>query len=491
MTQAATLLKRLVIVVIVVVGGGLFDDTNSVARIAVIVSTLVVVVVPLSVLHQPSGGGPSRPWKHYCHDNNNNNNNDKTSFYRQQTLLLADCISEWNSGDSDDYNNNVFSQSSSRSCCNNMSVVWDVVIVGGSSAGLSAALSLGRSLRRVLVVDANQPCNRFSTISSHNLLGWDGVSPSEIIQRSRDNIAQYPTVQIWDQSVVQQQIISVTQQQHEEDEDDNKNNNNNNKSFRFVVTILRQKEEQGSEKFVVFTRSLILATGVTDIVPKSILGLSDCWGKSVLHCPYCHGYEFRNQRTALWMNTKQLCQMAPILRVMTNDLCVVGKSRWYNDSTNNNNNNNKEERLLWEQLDSHNITVYEEDIVEIKHVDGKMTFIVLQNGIVLPMEALYIRPPMQQTFLPLIIQLSHNNYYLQTKEQQSQQQSQQQQEELVMDDMGYIQVDLDTQKTSIEGIMACGDCTTPNRALSIAIASGTKAAKMLNYELSRTDWDRG
>jgi thioredoxin reductase len=219
----------------------------------------------------------------------------------------------------------------------------------------------------------------------------------------------------------------------------------------------------------VFTRSVILATGVTDMLPKSIPGLYECWGKSVIHCPYCHGYEFRNQRTALWMDNKQLWQMAPILRTMTNDLCVVGK--------NGTSDTNRTDEWLWEQLQSHNITVYEDNIVEIKHVNGKMSSIVLQNGIVLPMDALYVRPPVQQNF-PLLVLVGHNAL------------QQVDQTELVMDDKGYIQVDPDTQKTSIEGIMACGDCTTPNRALSIAIASGTRAAKMLNYELSMKDWEK-
>lgn len=239
----------------------------------------------------------------------------------------------------------------------------------------------------------------------------------------------------------------------------------------FAVTVSRRGPDDDDDGLgptqVVSSRSLILATGVTDLLPDSVPGLSDCWGKSVLHCPYCHGYEFRGRRTALWMSVGQLWQMAPIVRTFTsNGLCVVGWNEISNDSQKDG-EGNYDADVLRRQLELHDIAVFEESIAEIKHRGGVMTSVVLRDDTELPMDALYIRPPMRQNIPDF--RLSGRG-------------------RLVMDDRGYIQVDPDTQKTSIEGVMACGDCTTPNRALSIAVASGTKAAKMLNYELSMEDW---
>jgi alkyl hydroperoxide reductase subunit AhpF len=236
------------LLLLVIVFAGLQD--YNVPRMVVVISALVVVS-----LSQQSGTS-------FIRDTNNFSQTKSRNIWQ----MLKDTNSESNS---DDHSNNIkhLPRRSSSS-----SVVWDVLIVGGSNAGLSAALSLGRSIRRVLVVDASQPCNRFSIESTHNLLGFDGVPSSVIAQRSRDNVAHYPTVQIWDQAVVQRVVTP-----HQFNEGD-----------RFVATISRQQEDDGEEghsKHVVYTRSLILATGVTDILPNSIPGLSECWGKSVIHCP--------------------------------------------------------------------------------------------------------------------------------------------------------------------------------------------------------------
>lgn len=110
--------------------------------------------------------------------------------------------------------------------------------------------------------------------------------------------------------------------------------------------------------------------------------------------------------------------------------------------------------------------------MEVKHSDGLIESVVFQDGTEESMNALYIRPPFQHNFSVDQLQLLHPR-----------------QDGLPVNEAGYIIVDPKTQKTPIDGVMACGDCTTPNRALSIAIASGTKAAKMLNYELSLEDWD--
>jgi thioredoxin reductase len=134
----------------------------------------------------------------------------------------------------------------------------DVIIIGGSYAGLAAALQLGRARRSVLVLDAGQRRNRFVT-SSHGFLGQDGQSPEVIVERGRVDVRAYPTVALREALVTEARAIDGG----------------------FAV-------RDGAAEHR--ARRLILATGVADELP-AIPGLSERWGKTVFVCPYCDGYE--------------------------------------------------------------------------------------------------------------------------------------------------------------------------------------------------------
>jgi thioredoxin reductase len=136
---------------------------------------------------------------------------------------------------------------------------FDVVIIGGSYAGMSAAMQLARARRRILVVDGGMRRNRFAA-TSHGFLGQDGRSPDAIAAEGKRQLLAYPTVQWLDGEAMQ-----VTQAPD-----------------GFAV---RTKAGQ-----LVRTRLLVLATGVVDELPE-VPGLAERWGKHVFHCPYCHGYE--------------------------------------------------------------------------------------------------------------------------------------------------------------------------------------------------------
>ena len=136
----------------------------------------------------------------------------------------------------------------------------DVIVVGGSFAGLSAALYIARSKLSVLVIDAGKPRNRFAE-ASHGFLGQDGAKPAEILDTARRQLLTYREV-----TFVQGEAAEA----HRRD-------------GAFSVKLATGEE---------FTaEALVLATGVTDRLPD-IPGLAARWGKSVAHCPYCHGYEF-------------------------------------------------------------------------------------------------------------------------------------------------------------------------------------------------------
>jgi thioredoxin reductase len=142
---------------------------------------------------------------------------------------------------------------------------YDVVVAGGSWAGLSAAMQLARARRRVLVVDAGRPRNRFAH-RSHGFLGQDGRTPAEILETARAQVLAYPTAAL--------RRDEATRAVRRDGGD-------------FEVALA-----SGSS---VRARRLVLATGIVDELP-GLPGLRERWGVSVLHCPYCHGYEVADRR---------------------------------------------------------------------------------------------------------------------------------------------------------------------------------------------------
>lgn len=139
----------------------------------------------------------------------------------------------------------------------------DAIVVGGSFAGISAALQLARARRRVAVVDAGSPRNRFAQ-ASHGFFGHDGRAPLDLIAQAREQLLAYPTVRF----VAAQALEAAPQGEG------------------FALAL------DNGERLV--GRRLLLATGVRDLLPE-LPGLAERWGQSVAHCPYCHGYEFDRQ----------------------------------------------------------------------------------------------------------------------------------------------------------------------------------------------------
>lgn len=139
----------------------------------------------------------------------------------------------------------------------------DAVIVGGSFAGLSAALMLARGHRKVLVVDAGLPRNR-NAAHSHGLIALDGMPGSEVLAQARAQLLAYPTVAWWDGQV----------------ED--------------ATPLAGGWEVALADGHRASARGLVLATGVADALPE-LPGVAERWGHTVMHCPYCHGYELGRQ----------------------------------------------------------------------------------------------------------------------------------------------------------------------------------------------------
>jgi thioredoxin reductase len=163
----------------------------------------------------------------------------------------------------------------------NRNNVADVIVVGGSFAGHGAAIQLARARKAVLLIDAQRPRNRFA-MAAHGFLGHDGRAPAAIMQDASAQLLAYPTAA----------IVHATVQSVQRDD------------ALFTLTL-----EDGSLRQA---RRLVLATGVTDTLP-AIDGMPERWGRTVLHCPYCHGYEVAGQPLGIIANHPMSAHQAALI----------------------------------------------------------------------------------------------------------------------------------------------------------------------------------
>lgn len=291
---------------------------------------------------------------------------------------------------------------------------FEVIIVGGSYSGLSAAMSLGLSLRQVLVIDSGLPCNR-QTPHSHNFITHDGEKPAVISAKAKIQVDFYDTVQFYNGLA-----INMTKTEN-----------------GFEI-----KTEDG-ETFT--SRKILFATGVKDLLPE-IKGFVDCWGISVLHCPYCHGYEVKKETTAIIANGEIGFEYAKLISNWTKDLKLLtnGKSTLTSEQT--------------QLLKKHQIEIIEEEIDSLEHEKGIIQKIIFKNQSTIEAKAIYHRPPFEQ-HCSLAETLGCE-----------------------LTEQGLIKVDM-MQKTNIAGIYAIGDCVIQARSVAMAVSSGSFAGASINKEL--------
>ncbi|MDQ4138930.1 MAG: NAD(P)/FAD-dependent oxidoreductase [Bacteroidota bacterium] len=291
---------------------------------------------------------------------------------------------------------------------------FDVIIVGGSYAGLSAAMSLGRALRNVLIIDSGKPCNQ-QTPHSHNFITHDGKTPAQISALAREQVARYETI-----------------------------------SFYQGLAVSGVKTDEGFEittesKEVFTARKLVFATGLKDIMPD-LPGFAECWGISILHCPYCHGYEVKNLKTGLIGNGDAGFELVKLISNWTKDLKLFtnGKSTLRAEQTT--------------KLEKYNIPIIETEIQSFQHEQGKIRCVVLKDQSEVPLNAIYARPPfVQHCTIPLELgcEVTESNL---------------------------LKVD-GFQRTTVAGVYACGDNSMFGRAVSSAVASGTMVGAFVNKDL--------
>lgn len=283
------------------------------------------------------------------------------------------------------------------------------MIIGGSFAGLSAALYLGRARRSVVVVDGGKPRNRFAH-GAHGLFGHDGRAPADILAAARSQVAVYPTASV---------IEGVATQA-------------SRKSNGFTVTLASGE--------VIGAARLILAYGVSDDLP-SIPGLAERWGRSVIHCPYCHGYEFSDQRLGvLYTMPESLHQATLVAEWGPTTLFLNGAAEPDDDSA--------------AELRARGIAIEPAPVRALRGDGERLSSLELEGDRRVGVDALYVGP---RTRLNSDIA---------------------QELGCALDEgsMGAIVRTDDAQATSVDGVYAAGDITRFANNLTWASASGIMAA---------------
>jgi thioredoxin reductase len=283
---------------------------------------------------------------------------------------------------------------------------YDIIIVGGSYAGLSAGLQLARARQKVLVIDAGQRRNRFAA-TSHGFLGQDGRAPGDIVNDARAQLMDYPTVE-W--------------------ASDNATNAARDANGFVIETARRQRYS---------AKRLLLATGVIDELP-GVPGLAERWGKSVFHCPYCHGYELEQGPIGVLATSPMSLHHALMLpdwgptTFFTNG--VFAPDHEQQDS-----------------LAQRAVTLVTE---RVERIEGDRADVMLADGQLITVDGLFVLPHTRVAG-SLATSLGCN-----------------------FEDgpLGaFIQTDPMTRETSVPGVFACGDAAMPFGSVALAVGDGVRA----------------
>ncbi|MEW2060409.1 NAD(P)/FAD-dependent oxidoreductase [Streptomyces sp. NPDC007002] len=298
---------------------------------------------------------------------------------------------------------------------------YDTVIIGGGPAGLTAALTLTRYRHRTLVVESLASPRNAASRGVHGLIGLEGVTPGELRSRAWEELDRYGLATRLDAAVGE--ITPLP-------------------GDGFTV-----RADDGTSAWA---RNVILATGVIDQHPDGVEGFAVCWGRTVIHCPFCIGEENADRTWALVSDDPDYLGLAATaFRAWTGDaIAIAPLSLPGADGL---------RRSLREQGGD----LVQGQIVRLHHTDGDLHTVELADGTLLKRQTLLWPQPQRQ--VPLIERLAKDHG-------------------LALDDDGYVTVD-DSRQTSIPGLYAAGDLTgrTWEQGIVPAVAAGAAAADAIHF----------
>ncbi|KNC97588.1 FAD-dependent pyridine nucleotide-disulfide oxidoreductase [Spizellomyces punctatus DAOM BR117] len=320
---------------------------------------------------------------------------------------------------------------------------YETIVIGGSFAGLSAALQIARSCRKVLVIDSSENRNRFAQ-HAHGFLGHDGKSPSDILTESKAQLRRYSDCTI----VENVRVVSIQNLTAEKGA---------SPSFNVVT----------SDEKTLHTRRIILATGLKDNLPP-VEGLQESWGKSVFHCPYCHGYEFRGKPLGLLYTTPIQSHQARLLPDLTKDIILfTGGAINGTESVFPAVQLSTEETALWEKLGIKLEHTPVSKFVRDSNAESELSYVELSDGRKIERRGVLLLPPLTLSTPNLVADLGCD---------------------VTPSPFGVdlIKVDPATQVTSIPGVYAAGDSVRPMN-VAVAVADGSIAGIMCHQSLVAED----
>ena len=294
---------------------------------------------------------------------------------------------------------------------------YDVVVVGGGAAGLSAALVLGRARRRVAVIDAGAPRNA-PAAHMHGFLSRDGMPPADLLAEGRDEVTGYGV------ELVNDQVLGIEP--------------------GFVVRVAGGR--------TVTARRILLATGVGDELPD-VPGVRQRWGKDLLHCPYCHGWEVRDQPLGVLGALPGSAQHALLVRQWSGDVVFFVHTYHLMPA---------EQR----QLEARRIRVVPGEVARLVVQDDRLTGVELTDGRVVARTAVFVRPG----------NLPHDDGLLAGLGCER-------------DEAGFPLVD-GTGLTSVPGVWAAGNVADPRAQVITSAGAGSAAAIAINANLVQEDAER-
>ena len=295
--------------------------------------------------------------------------------------------------------------------------VHDVVVVGGGAAGLSAALVLGRARRRVAVVDAGAPRNA-PAAHMHGFLSRDGMPPADLLAAGRAELAQYGV------ELVADRVVGIEP--------------------GFVVRLAGGR--------VLRARRILVTTGVRDELPD-IPGVRERWGRDLLHCPYCHGWEVRDQPLGVLGTGPGAVAHAQLVRQWSDDVVFFAHTHPLTAP----------ERV---QLRARGIQIVHGEVTRLVVEADRLTGVQLADGRMVARTAVFLRPGNTPHPDGLLTELGCQT-----------------------DEAGFVTVD-PTGRTSTAGVWAAGNVVDPRGQVIAAAGAGNTAGIALNADLVAEDVDR-
>lgn len=303
-----------------------------------------------------------------------------------------------------------------------MNSIYDVFIVGGGPGGMMSAMTLARGRRQIFLCDDERPRNAPAK-RMQNFPSRDGTPPFEFLRLVRSDLEKYDTIHMAKDSVLE---IKRT-------------------DFGFKALL-----KSGPE---IHSRKIILATGVKDELPP-IPGIADLWGKSVFHCPYCHGFEHKDEPVGLLVSDEKLYHAIPLILGISKDLILFtdGKYQFSSEQIN--------------MIKKNNIVYFEESIASLKRNGDQLTGVELQDGSVIPRKVLFLRPAMRpKSDLGQKLGCQLNEF-------------------------GLYEVD-STGRSTEKDVFVAGDLNDIRQSVLIASAFGATTAIAVNLELLTEDFHLG